>query len=274
MHLVDLSDQLVSRVVHTCLEREPRAIGILAHGSYATGNARTESDLDLDIFLAGDPTVHYRTWFVDRPDDLPLHISARSDYSLAAWDQEATESEDWAFGLPVEIVHSWVWCSDPALRETLGEWPVLRKPGSEPEIEDMVDALLKMRRAGDVIGTRLQAMAVARYAAPCIVALSSLAPVHDPRGAVNALLTLPVAPDRWSYDIAGCLGLVERATAEIRESAERLVPGVLQMLRAVNPYADPQPDIAKYLMDGTFERIIGCDAGTDPRHSTNGDPAG
>jgi hypothetical protein len=91
---------------------------------------------------------------------------------------------------------------------------------------------------------------------------------------VDELLTLPIAPDRWSYDMTGCLGLAARTNPGIRESAERLVLGVLQMLRAINPYADPQPDIAKYIIDGTFERIIGCDTGTDHRHSTNGDPAG
>lgn len=256
MHFAELPSEFVDRIIATCLEREPDACGILAHGSYVTGTARPDSDLDLDIFLAGDPTEHYRTWFVDRPGDLPLHISARSDYSLTAWQQELTEPEEWAFGLPVQIVHGWIWCSDPALRTALGERPALRKPGAGPELEDMVDALLKMRRATDAIGARLHAMEAARFAAPCVAALNSVPPVHDPRGAVDALLALPIAPERWSYDVAGCLGLDERATAEIRESAERIVRGTLQILRTVNPYADPQPDIAKYLIDGTFERIV------------------
>jgi hypothetical protein len=141
-----LADLPVEQVVRTCLEREPGAIGILAHGSYATGHARPESDLDLDIFLAGALTVHYRTWFIDRPGELPLRISARSDYSLTTWQHEESEPEDWAFGLPVEIVHAWVWWSDRTLYDTLGEQPVLRKPGADPEVEDMADALLKMRR--------------------------------------------------------------------------------------------------------------------------------
>jgi hypothetical protein len=34
------------------------------------------------------------------------------------------------------------------------------------------------------------------------------------------------------------------------------VLGVLQMLRAINPSADSQPEIAKYIVDGTFERLI------------------
>lgn len=257
MRLGDLSGELLGRIVETCREREPGATGILAHGSYVSGRARPESDLDLDIFLSGQPAVHYRTWFIDRRGELPLHISARSDYSLAAWEQEDGESEGWAFGFPVEIVHAWVWYSDPILRENLGEQPMLRKPGAEPEVEDMVDTLLKMRRADDGIGTRLHAMEVARYAAPCIVALNTGAPpVCDPRGALDALLTLPIAPQRWSYDMTGCLGLAERATSEIRDSAERVALGVLQMLRQINPYADPQPDVAKYLIDGTFERIV------------------
>jgi predicted nucleotidyltransferase len=42
---------VLARVIERLREAEPDAIGILAHGSYATGRARPESDLDLAVLL-------------------------------------------------------------------------------------------------------------------------------------------------------------------------------------------------------------------------------
>jgi phosphoribosyl-AMP cyclohydrolase len=259
LSLGDLSAGLTDRVVASSREREPGATGILVHGSYATGRARPDSDLDLAIFVSGPPTVHYRTWFEERKGQLPLHVSARSDLTVEIWKQEAMTPADWALGIPVELAHVWLWPGDGYLRNTLGDNPVVRKPGAAPEVEDMVDALLKARLAvvtGDSIGLRLAAQDAVRFAAPCVVALNTPERARDPRSALTTILGLPVAPLGWRDDVVTCLGLSSRGDHDVAAAGERLVRGVLRLLRETDPYVDPQPDIARYLIDGTFEKIL------------------
>jgi hypothetical protein len=52
-----------------------------------------------------------------------------------------------------------------------------------------------------------------------------------------------------------------RAERPAAAAAERLVSGVLRLLRQTNPYADPQPDISRYLLDGTFEAVLAATRG-------------
>jgi hypothetical protein len=259
MSLRDLPDGLRERVIASCRVREPTAIGVLVHGSYATGSAREDSDLDLDIFITAHPSAHYRTWFEDREGRSPLHVSARSDLTLEVWEQEAEDPEGWALGIPVELEHAWLWCADDQLRLAVGDRPVLRKPGSEPEVEDMVEALLKLRRAadsGDELGVRLAAQAAARSAAPCVAALNTPEAAYDPRSALDVLLGLALVPQCWADDVVAGLGLASQPVERIRASTERLVLGVLRLLRETDPFADPQPEIARYISDGTFERLL------------------
>jgi phosphoribosyl-AMP cyclohydrolase len=259
LSLGNLAAGLTDRVVASCRDREPGTTGILVHGSYATGRARPESDLDLAIFIAGPPTVHHRTWFEEREGQLPLHISARSDLTVEIWKGEAMTPADWALGIPVELAYVWLWPGDGYLRNTLGDNPVVQKPGAAPEVEDMVDALLKARSAvvtGDSIGLRLAAQDAVRFAAPCVAALNMPEQARDPRSALTTILGLPVAPLGWSDDVVTCLGLSSRSDQEVAAAVERLVRGVLRLLRETDPYVDPQPDIARYLIDGTFERIL------------------
>jgi predicted nucleotidyltransferase len=259
MSVLDLASELQDRVVASARAREPGAIGIAVHGSYALGTARIDSDLDLDIFLGTAPVVHYRTWFEARGDDLPLHVSARSDLTLETWGRETAEPEEWAFGLPVELIYVWLWVGDAELKARLGERSTVVKAGAPPEVEDMVDAVIKVRACadrGDELGLRLAAQAVARCAAPCVAALNDAPRVHDPRSALDVLLHLPVVPDGWYSDIPACLGLVPLAGHEIFDAVERTGLGVLRLLRAVDPSVDTQPDVARYLRDGTFERLL------------------
>jgi hypothetical protein len=255
----DLPDDLRDRVIASCRDREPSAAGILIHGSYVTGTARQDSDLDLGIFIAGPASAHYRTWFEDRQGAAPLHVSARSDLTLTVWRQEAAEPAEWAMGIPVELEQAWLWCGDEKLRAAIGDRPVLRKPGARPEVEDMVNALLKLRHANhvdDQLGARLAAQDAARFAAPCVAALNSPESARDPRSALDVLLNLAVVPGCWAADVVTCLGLARQSAEQVSAAAERLVPGVLRLLRETNPHADPQPDIARYVIDGTFERLI------------------
>jgi phosphoribosyl-AMP cyclohydrolase len=259
MDLADLGRELGEQVVTSCREREPSAAGVLVHGSYATGRARPESDLDLGIFLRDEPTVHYRTWFEERPGQPPLHISARSDLSIDAWEEESEESEDWSLGLPVEMTHVWLWVGDEKLVEVLGERPVMRKPGGSPEIEDMVDAILKMRRhagVGDELGARLEAQLAARCATPAVAALNDTGPVFDPRSALDAVLELQVAPLTWRDDLPICLGLRDATLETVVMAGNRLVTSTLRLVREVNPHVDSQPETTRYIADGTFERLL------------------
>jgi phosphoribosyl-AMP cyclohydrolase len=233
--------------------------GILVHGSYATGRASSESDLDLALFIEGEPSEDYRTWFEVRDGLAPLHVSARCDLNIGVWDQEREEPEDWALGLPVELPHVWFWRGDRRLTELLGDHPVLSKPGGPPEIEDMVDAAVKMRRharGGDELGARLEAQAAARFAAPTVCALNDPEPVTDPRSALAAVLALPVAPPGWQDGLLVAMGLTTAALDELVPATTRLVSGTLRLARERNPGVDRQPEIKRYLLDGTLERLL------------------
>lgn len=255
----DLGEPLVERIINSCRAREPAVEAILVHGSYATGRAQPDSDLDLGLFIGGDPSEHYRTWFETREGREPLHVSARCDLTADVWQEESKEPADWALGLPVELPHVWLWRGDGRLVELLGESPVLVKAGSSPEIEDMIDAVLKMRRhfrEGDELGARLEAQAVARYAAPTVAALNAAKPVTDRRSAMEAVRALPVAPLGWASDLVVAMGLVASAIEDALQATNRLGLGILRLAREVNPSVDRQPEIEHYLMDGTLERML------------------
>ncbi len=119
-----------------------------------------------------------------------------------------------------------------------------------------VGAVLKMRRharAEDELGVRLEAQAAARYAASTVAALNALAPVSDPRSALESILCLPIAPHDWASDFVAATGLWSASINEVLEATNRLVAGTLQLAREVNPGVDRQPEIERYLTDGTLE---------------------
>jgi predicted nucleotidyltransferase len=255
----DLEPGLIEVVISSCRAREPRVAGILVHGSYATGLARPESDLDLGLFIEGKASEHYRTWFEDREEREPLHVSARCDLNLQVWEAEREEPEGWALGLPVELDHVWLWCGDPKLTDALGDSPVLRKVGTLPEIEDMVDSTLKMRRHlrdGDELGVRLAAQTAARYAAPTVCALNEPEPVADPRSALAAVLALEITPPEWRADFPIAVGLTGAPVRDVVAATNRLVSGTLRLARERKPSVDRQPEIERYLCDGTLERLL------------------
>ena len=75
--------------------------------------------------------------------------------------------------------------------------------------------------------------------------------------AVRAALDLAVAPDGWADDLAALLAVAPADDARVRAAAERLARGVLALLRERAPDVDPQPEIGRYLADGTLERHLG-----------------
>ena len=256
--LEDLGDDLITELVASCQQREPSVVAVLVHGSYATGTAHPESDIDLNLVVS-DPSIHYRTWFIDRSDGGPLHVSARCDLTMDAWEAEAETPEDWSLGLPVRLVYRWLWSNDDGVVASIGEQPEVLKPGGPPEIEDMVDAVIKMRRHcrnKDEVGVRLEAQAAARYAAPTVAGLNTPPAVGDPRSAIDGVISLPVAPPGWSTDFIVAAGLARASTEEVLEATVRLALGTLRLVREVDPAVDDQPEIEKYLRDGTLERLL------------------
>lgn len=86
--------------------------------------------------------------------------------------------------------------------------------------------------------------------------------VCDRRAALEAALSLRVAPEHYRDDLSVCLGLVPVDDDAVQEAALRLGRELLAFLRERKPDVDDQPDIAGYLADGTLERHLGFD--TDP----------
>jgi hypothetical protein len=56
-----------------------------------------------------------------------------------------------------------------------------------------------------------------------------------------------------------CLGVVEASDDDMHTACLRLARELLAFLRERAPDVDPQPDIARYLADGTLERHLGID---------------
>ena len=74
--------------------------------------------------------------------------------------------------------------------------------------------------------------------------------------AVRAALGLARAPDGWADDLAVLLALVPADDVRVRTAAERVAGGVLALLRERAPGVDPQPELARYLADGTLELLL------------------
>jgi hypothetical protein len=255
-----LEPELLERVVDRALRLEPGAVAILVSGSYAKGAADEGSDLDLIVVREGEPSTPYRTWFEDRPGRAPLHVSP-SWRSLERWLGERDEPEQWALGFPVHDVTRYVRATD-AGRAALGEPPDYVHPPASPELEDYVEFLGKVRRCarrGDAVGVRAYGREAAALAPGLLRAVNPEMIVRDRREAIEAARALRVAPEHYRQDFEICLGLVAATDEVVERSALRLGRELLAFLRERAPEADPQPDLARYLADGTLERQLGFD---------------
>jgi hypothetical protein len=56
--------------------------------------------------------------------------------------------------------------------------------------------------------------------------------------------------------VVACLGLTPAVQGEVFAAAEPLVLRTLRFLRETDPTVDRRPDIARYISDGTFERLL------------------
>lgn len=253
-----LGRELLERVVRRLRELEPTTAAILVAGSYAKGTADEDSDLDVPVVTAGEPSSPYRMWFEERPGTKPLHVSP-SVRSMDRCLAERDEPWDWAFGFPVLDERRYVWATDEA-RTVLGDPPSNTHPPAPPELEELVEFLTKVRRAsvrGDGAGVRIFAR-MAAYRVPGLLRpLNDEIAVRDRRAALEAALSLRVAPEHYRDDLAVSLGLVQTDGEAVAQAALRLGRELLAFLRERKPDVDSQPDIAEYLADGTLERHLG-----------------
>lgn len=252
-----LSPVLLERAVGRLLEHEPESGGVLLTGSYARGRAAPSSDLDL-MAITPAPRTGYRTWFEPRAGGAPpLHVSAGAT-SAGEWLAAGREPARWSLGFPALDTAVFL-LADAGTRAALGEDPSLRHPAAGPELEDLVDFLLKARRsavAGDELGLRWFAQAAGALVPTLLIPLNEARVVCDRREALAAALSLPVAPPRLADDLAVCLGLAESSGADVRAAVTRLGAGLLAFLRERAPDVDPQPELARLLADGTLERHL------------------
>jgi predicted nucleotidyltransferase len=257
---VELDAALAQRVVARIRELEPSAIAILAFGSYARSTATEESDLDVRVVTQHRPSSDYRMWFEERPGAKALHVSP-SVRSLEAFlaDRREPAMWRWALGFPVLEEMRYLWAGDEA-RALIGDPPSFVRAPAPPELEDFVEFLTKVGRArdrGDGIGVRHYAHYAALLAPGLLRTLNREVVVHDRRGAIDAALSLEVAPEHYRADLTVALGLEPRDDHEVGQAALRLGRELLAFLRERKPDVDPQPDIARYLADGTLERHLG-----------------
>jgi hypothetical protein len=194
------------------------------------------------------PRIRYRTWFVG---DTHISVATRTTDELRALPQE---SAPWALGFPVESPGVWVWQTAAAVA-ALGDPPEVRYGPEPPELEDFVEAAAKALRATEELPRRLAGRIVGETAVPLLLDLNPPQPVRTRLEALEAALALRVAPEDWRDDLPALLGLAP--AQDIRPAVERIAFGVLRLLReAGSRVADAQPDLTRYLHDGTLERHL------------------
>lgn len=253
-----LDAELLERVVARLRELETTAIAILVSGSYAKGTADESSDLDVQVVTQSEPLIAYRMWFEERSGAEPLHVSS-SVKSLDGWLAKRNESQNWALGFSVLHVVRYV-CATAEARARFGDPPSHLHPPSPPELEDFVEFVQKVRRCAgtkDGVGARIFARAAALLAPTLLLPLNDGVLVHDRREALEAALSLRAAPEHYRDDLSVCLGLVPADDLAVEQAALRLGRELLAFLRECGPDLDDQPDIARYLADGTLERHLG-----------------
>ncbi len=137
--------------------------------------------------------------------------------------------------------------------------PSLRHPQADPELEDFLDFVLKAKRAansGDELGLRWFAQGAAALTPTLLIPINDSRITCDRRDALDAALTLTVAPASYATDLVVCLGLASVSGGDVKAAVARLGRDLLGFLRVHAPDVDDQPEIARYLTDGTLERHL------------------
>src|SRR5262249_855045 len=130
---------------------------------------------------------------------------------------------------------------------------------ADPELEDFLDFVLKAKRsaaAGDEIGLRWFAHAAASLVPTLLIPLNAVRVVRDRREALDAALSLAIAPEHCSADLTVCLGLTARSGTGVGVGGRGVGAELLTFLRERRPDVDAQPEVGRYLADGTLERHL------------------
>jgi phosphoribosyl-AMP cyclohydrolase len=255
---VDRVDQIIERAADRLRELEESAVAVVVTGSHARGTADEHSDLDVRAITHREPHIHYRIWFAERPGRKPLHVSLGA-HSLAYWLAARREPAYWTLGFPTVYHATYVWATAEA-RAALGADPSIVRPAAPPQLEAFIEWATKVQRArshADPVGARFYARKLAESIPGLLLGFNEQVVVHSAREAVDAAVSLPVAPEHYRDDFPVCLGLTAANVDEVERAALRLTHEILAFLRERKPDFDPQPDIARYLADGTLERHLG-----------------
>lgn len=248
--LPPLDDERLARIVARVHEHEPETTALLAIGSYARGTADARSDLDL-VAITPSPRIRYRMWF---DNDVHVSVSAKTaDEWLARRREPAGWSRELGFAVTIEPVFLF---ADAPSRALLGDPPSYVHPAGPPELEDFVESALKTRRAldhGDRTTARWHAQAAAMLAPRLILDLNEQPLVRTREEALAAALALSVSPLHWRQDLGVALGVED---GDGVAALLRLARSLLPFLREHAPGVDPQPEIERYLRDGTLERLF------------------
>lgn len=233
----------------------PTAIAILLKGSHARGEAKAWSDVDFDVLVCEPDVEEYRAW-IEPVGGRLVHVSAAIE-TAEGWEADASEPSPWSLGLPTIETTKLLWAADDSSRLRF-DHPHKAHPAAEPEIEDTMEALGKIRNAlvrGDVVGVYRNSSKMATLLPTMLVPLNPEVAVSNSRQAVAAVLSFPHVPSGFAGDWLYCMGYVDHRTpGETAEIAARLFFGVLDLIPVDAPFLDQ--DFARMLTDGTLRAYL------------------
>ncbi|MCA9833100.1 MAG: hypothetical protein KC435_04090 [Thermomicrobiales bacterium] len=244
-------DELVTRLRAEYVD----AVAVLLKGSMARGEAHSWSDVDFDLLVSTPATEIYRTWLVPNGERL-VHVSVAVE-TLENWLADADEPSSWSLGLPTAETTQLLWAASDDVRELLDR-PAKLHPAAEPEVEDAVEALGKMRSAltkDDRPGLYRNAEKLGRLIPTLLVPLNDVPPVANSRKAIAGVLALQHVPEGFADDWLTCMGYVDSRTPESTlAAAERMLFGTLAMI----PPDDDEygEDILAILNNGSLMRYL------------------
>jgi hypothetical protein len=263
MPIVD--DDFIAKWVDRLRREFPDAVAILLKGSYARGEAGSFSDLDFDVLTGGEPRHAYPVYLVEAPAGGLVHVSIAL-FDLARWLGFAEEPAPWSLGLPAAEAMRLVWAGEDAPLDLLSR-PAITHPAGDPELEDAVEALTKVKsaqRCGDAIAVRYVAQDLARRIPSMLRLINPPVVAGTAREALRLALSFPIAPAGYQEDMLVCLGLADRAatSSAVVAASVRLLTGVLALVSPIaGQLAQPDvPDLAPALADGSLTRYLAQDA--------------
>ncbi len=239
----------------------PNVAAVILKGSHARAVAEPHSDVDFDVLVDREPYEDYLAYFENRADGRLRHISIAVQ-DLSGWLAETREPVAWGYGLPAAETTRLLWCRDDSMRLQLDR-PARTHPPEAPELEDFIEAWGKVRNAlqkYDGLGARLAAHKLARLCPGLLRPLNPEVRPANRREAMQAVLTLPVAPRGYRDDLLRCFGLSGEngSIQDLHDAARRLTFGTIGLLREHADTMKPllPADLHGYLVEGTLDRYV------------------